>query len=82
MEANRYPSGSQHPILDQRATLAGKEAVQLGSVTYDQQAKKLKLENPQVFLSKKILLLGYSSKANKQNTVGQFGEGMKLGILA
>lgn len=43
---------------------------------------KLILTNEGATLSRDALLIGHSSKANKQNTLGQFGEGLKLGTLA
>ncbi len=38
--------------------------------------------NFNVSLSRRILLLGVSSKTGKKELVGQFGEGLKVGILA
>jgi hypothetical protein len=57
----------------------------LGTLHFDTRSQRLTLENHYgKTLSKRILLLGFSSKntKDKDHLVGQFGEGMKLGILA
>jgi hypothetical protein len=62
-----------------RAVFKNKE---IGRIVYYPAQQKLVLTNRGVQLSKKILLLGYTSKKNKDFQVGQFGEGLKVGILS
>lgn len=45
-------------------------------------AGTLLIENDGVTLPKEVMLLGYSSKAERQDMIGKFGEGLKLGVLA
>jgi hypothetical protein len=45
-------------------------------------AKKLIIENQGGSLPRDALLFGYSTKRNRSDLSGQFGEGLKLGILA
>eukprot|EP01113_Clastostelium_recurvatum_P005596 TRINITY_DN124_c1_g1_i5.p1 TRINITY_DN124_c1_g1~~TRINITY_DN124_c1_g1_i5.p1 ORF type:complete len:1182 (-),score=354.74 TRINITY_DN124_c1_g1_i5:261-3785(-) len=54
----------------------------LGKVEYSSRDATLSLSNQQVSLARRILLLGSSDKTDKDYLVGQFGEGLKLGILA
>lgn len=42
----------------------------------------LRLENEGVVLPLKALLLGHTTKLGRSDTIGKFGEGLKLGILA
>lgn len=42
----------------------------------------LRVENEGVTLPLKALLLGHTTKAERSDTIGKFGEGLKLGILA
>lgn len=42
----------------------------------------LRIENDGVTLAREALLLGTSSKSERSDTIGKFGEGLKLGILA
>lgn len=42
----------------------------------------LRVENEGVTLPLKALLLGHTTKLNRSDTIGKFGEGLKLGILA
>jgi hypothetical protein len=54
----------------------------LGRLLYDLKDETLVFENDGVALARKILLLGFSSKTRNAELVGQFGEGLKVGILA
>lgn len=42
----------------------------------------LRIENDGCVLPKEALLLGHTSKSSRSDLIGQFGEGLKLGILA
>lgn len=42
----------------------------------------LVIENAGVTIPRESLLIGFSSKRNNEDTMGQFGEGLKLGTLA
>lgn len=42
----------------------------------------LSIQNDGISLSHKVLLFGHTTKENKENQIGKFGEGLKLGILA
>ncbi len=42
----------------------------------------LRIENEGCTLPHEALLMGHTSKADRANLIGQFGEGLKLGILA
>lgn len=55
---------------------------QLGLISYDAARQRLVMVNRGVELTRKVLLLGYSSKATHANVIGCFGEGMKVGALA
>jgi hypothetical protein len=59
-----------------------KRSKDLAKLTFSPKTKTLKLKNFDVALARKILLLGFSSKTKKDYLVGQFGEGLKVGILA
>lgn len=43
---------------------------------------KLRVENDGATLPLKALLLGHTTKLDRSDTIGKFGEGLKLGILA
>ena len=51
------------------------------SIKYDQERQVLQLKNSKSVLKINILLLGRSSKARNDDTVGQFGEGYKIAAL-
>lgn len=51
------------------------------SIDYDYKAKTLRLTNVKSKLKINTLLLGRSSKADNEDTVGQFGEGYKIAAL-
>lgn len=51
-----------------------------GEIEYSD--KVLKLINPGANLTREALLLGSTSKVNREDQRGQFGEGLKLGTLA
>lgn len=51
------------------------------SIDYDYKSKTLRLTNEKSKLKINTLLLGRSSKADNEDTVGQFGEGYKIAAL-
>ncbi|KOO32995.1 sap DNA-binding domain-containing protein [Chrysochromulina tobinii] len=57
-------------------------SVVVGSLTYNAAEQQLVLVNRDVGLARRVLLLGSSHKADSQEAIGQFGEGMKVGTLA
>lgn len=50
-------------------------------IIYNEKEKTLRLVNQKSVLKINTLLLGRSSKANNEDTVGQFGEGYKIAAL-
>ena len=50
--------------------------------TWKYHHRQLSVINPDTVLDTSILLIGKTNKADDQNAIGQFGEGLKLGILA
>ena len=57
-------------------------AQELGKIIYCSSNGRLYLVNNNTKLLRKILLLGFSQKANNKEVIGQFGEGLKVGALA
>jgi hypothetical protein len=53
-----------------------------GTALYDPWLQRLTLVNRDVSLERRVLLLGTSRKAHAAESIGQFGEGMKVGALA
>ena len=51
-------------------------------MTIDWRNNVLRIENTGTTLPLKALLLGHTTKLGRSDTIGQFGEGLKLGILA
>lgn len=51
-------------------------------LTVDQKGNALRIENDGCTLPHEALLLGYSTKSGNPDAIGQYGEGLKLGILA
>ena len=74
-DVERYQAFIQHPAKSD-------DKIILGILSYHREEQKLFLLNKHTSLEKKILLLGYSKKAETQNVIGQFGEGLKVGALA
>ena len=56
--------------------------VSVGSAIYDAERQELTLVNRNVALARRVLLLGSSKKAAVSESIGQFGEGLKVGALA
>lgn len=50
-------------------------------ISYNEATEELFVSNKKSVLNKKMLLLGYTSKKNDSETIGQFGEGLKLALL-
>ena len=53
-----------------------------GSVTYDRTKRSILIKNEGVTLRPEDLLLGHTSKADRSDLIGKFGEGLKIGALA
>lgn len=51
-------------------------------LTVTRYKNKLYIENDGCILPHQALLLGHTTKADRSDTIGRFGEGLKLGILA
>lgn len=49
---------------------------------YDKGDGQLRINNDGVTLGKEALLMGHTSKATRQDLIGKWGEGLKVGILA
>lgn len=57
--------------------------LELGAaMTVQHTGKTLVIENDGCILPHEALLLGHTTKASRSDTIGKFGEGLKLGILA
>ena len=54
----------------------------VGTCVFDPRLERLTLVNREVGLERRVLLLGNSKKALAAESIGQFGEGMKVGALA
>lgn len=52
------------------------------ALTVDHSGESLRITNDGCVLPHEALLLGYTTKANRDDAIGQWGEGLKLGILA
>lgn len=61
--------------IDQSAQVQGND------MSIDYNGSNLYISNKKSSLSKKSLLLGYSSKADDNKTIGKFGEGYKIALL-
>jgi len=51
-------------------------------IAYDSQTKTLTIEDTGSGFSTEAFLIGYTTKASDNKTIGQFGEGLKFGSLA
>jgi hypothetical protein len=49
---------------------------------YRSNVKNIRVENSGISLEHKALLFGHTTKLDRKDQIGQFGEGLKLGILA
>ena len=63
--------------IDQEVTIPNNKF----SLNYYEEEEALELCNKASILSKKSLLLGYSSKQEDNSTIGKFGEGYKIALL-
>lgn len=63
--------------LDQQVQHAGNAL----SINHIPEEDALEISNKESILSKRSLLLGYTSKSNDPDTIGQFGEGYKIALL-
>ena len=54
----------------------------LGHLLYSPSTSSLTLLNLRTTLTRKVLLIGYSTKRGVEGMVGSFGEGLKVGLLA
>ena len=52
------------------------------SIGYSKRTRTLKVSNEGAKLDKAVLLLGHTTKLDVENQRGQFGEGLKLALLA
>ena len=68
--------------LIQNARDGEKEYNALMSVKYRRSSGTLIVRNDNVNIPREALLIGYSTKRNNEQLIGQFGEGLNLGILA
>lgn len=57
--------------IDQEKQISGNTM----SINYSKEHSKLSICNKNSILSRKSLLLGFTSKDNDESTIGQFGEG-------
>lgn len=51
------------------------------TITYDSQSESILIQNKKSVLEKKTLLLGTTSKAEDDKSIGKFGEGYKIALL-
>ena len=52
------------------------------SISYDSFNQRMTVRNAGATLDPRAFLFGYTSKADDEKTIGQYGEGLKLGVLA
>lgn len=63
--------------IDQQVQVSGNDM----DIKYIEEDETLVISNKKSVLEKKSLLLGYSSKQDDEDTIGQFGEGYKIAML-
>lgn len=67
-------------IIQNAIDFSNEEENNIMSINYDEETSTLSIANNSI-LTKKTLLLGYTSKEDNPNSIGCFGEGYKLSLL-
>ena len=75
-------SPTSRVLFHATAVRSASPAVHLGHLLYSSASSSLTFVNRATTLTRKILLIGYSTKRGSDAMVGSFGEGMKVGLLA
>lgn len=63
-------------------SIDGEKAGFKSTIAYDRDTQTLRVSNQGAKLPRKSLLLGFTTKRDDKQAIGQFGEGYKLGCLA
>ena len=78
----RWQNDSDEPATLQRFEAVAANGCSVGTAVYDPVRERLLLVNRDVELQRRVLLLGASEKAHTAESIGQFGEGLKVGTPA
>ena len=76
------PSSSSPLVYRAFAIRPSSPPIPLGHLTFSPSTSSLTLLNLRTTLTRKVLLIGYSTKRGMDAMVGSFGEGLKVGLLA